>query len=646
MANANEILLKLKADDSELKVKLAKAGKSVDDFANDINKSSSKMTNAFKSIGTFFKAYIGGYVIKEMSRIAEESINVEKGFNNLARSAEGGSKALLKSIQQASAGMISQTDLMKSANLAIQLMGQDVIEKLPEMAKIATAIAKQQGKDAASMLDDLVIAAGRQSVMILDNLGISSVRAGQLMEEYAAKLGKTRDGLTEAEKRAAFFYAAMKAGNEILEQGGGITEDYATRVARLRARISDLVDALSRLFVPVLDKVVQLLSKIIDNTQEVIDKYNEFADLVDTGKVDIVGQFTREAIESSKWWQDNYKIQEKLYNDKYQWEQRQQELLAKGYSFEEIQNKKREIIAKELYKKFHEMSLEQQKIVLGITQPVKVAKSTQRTPTTGIGSEKDYINYSKEFKETAQKVAEGFEKIRQAAIAGDLQATAKAMEELQKQGLLTANTNTVFSQSIAQMAYEAKVQNIAIDELVSTFNNLEAATKQSLYEMLWGKNGWDKFQQAFKNIIKQLVADVIYLTAKVVALQAIMSTVGVGGFGGTGIAGKLLSKIFERGYIPSYAKGKIPAFPSGYIPQDHFLAFIGTKEAVMRKEATQANRDLLAWMNANNGQRLPLDINLTSTIQVDGHEIGRVVDKYRDTIQSLTGYKNYYRKSL
>jgi len=43
---------------------------------------------------------------------------------------------------------------------------------------------------------------------------------------------------------------------------------------------------------------------------------------------------------------------------------------------------------------------------------------------------------------------------------------------------------------------------------------------------------------------------------------------------------------------------------------------------------------------------LPLDINLTSVIQVDGYEIGRVVDKYRDTIQSLTGYKNYYRKSL
>jgi len=76
------------------------------------------------------------------------------------------------------------------------------------------------------------------------------------------------------------------------------------------------------------------------------------------------------------------------------------------------------------------------------------------------------------------------------------------------------------------------------------------------------------------------------------------------------------------------------------------LAYIGTKEAVIRKEATQANRDILTWMNANNGQRYQNDILLTSIVQIDGNEVGRAVDRYRDNVQSLTGLKNYSRKQL
>lgn len=648
MASANEILIKLNADNSQLKDKLKQAEKDVEGFSKKTVENSNKIGGAFKAIGMAVKTYIGGYVIKEMMRIAEESINVEKGFKNLSDTAEGGSKALLKAMQQASAGMIDQTNLMKSANLAIQLMGQDVIEKLPEMAKIATAIAQQRGEDASKMLNDLVAAAGRQSVMILDNLGISSVRAGQLMEEYASKLGKTRDQLTETEKRSAFFYATMKAGNEIVAQGGGVVDDYATRIARLKAKTTDLADATSRLLVPIFEKFVSLLTKLIDSMQNAIDEYNEFSELVDTGKVDVAGQWTKEAIESSKWWQENYKIQEKLYSDKYGWEQKYQQLLQKGYTDEEIRAKKREIIAKGLYEKFYQLSYEQQKqAILGVQKKTGKAITPKVSPVGTEVSEKDIINYSKEFSDTAIKVAESFEKIRQYAMAGDLEATAKAMQELQKQGLITADTNSKFAQSMAQMAYEAKVQNVAVEEIAGAFNNLETATKQSIYEMMWGKNGWEKFQQAFKNVVKQLVADIVYLTIKMAALQAVMSTTGLGTFGaGGGIVGKVLGKIFERGYIPAYPKGRIPAYPSGYIPQDHFLAYIGTKEAVIRKEATQANRDILAWMNANSGQRYQNDILLTSIVQIDGNEVGRAVDRYRDNVQSLTGLKNYSRKQL
>lgn len=598
MASANEILLKITADNKDVQKKLNETGRELNIFTKQTEQQAGKLANTFKKLGAIFSAYLGTAIIQSAMQSAKELVNLRTGFENLAASAEGGSKALLDAMQEASKGLLSQRDIMKSANLAIQLMGQDVIDKLPEMAKIATGIAMAQGKDAGEMLNDLVVAAGRQSVMILDNLGISSVRAGELMEEYAKKLGKTREQMTDAEKRAAFFYAAMKAGNEILLASGGIQETYGARMERLKATLDDIKDNTLMLLLPLFDALAQLLNDIGKAALWAVEKLNGLAD----------------------------------------WVARNETVLALLSTIPGMQPIAIGMRAKAIQEDYL-------KAMRGKTKGTVTGKAT--TPTTGAQAQKEYINYSKEFEEAAQKVAEGFEKVKQAAIAGDLTATAKAMEELQKQGLITANTNTAFAQNMAQMAYEAKVQNIAIDELSSAFSNLETATKQSIYEMMWGEKGWSKFQQAFKNIVKQIIADIAYLTIKMAALQAVMSATGLGTFGtGGGIVGKVLSKIFERGYIPTFAKGRIPAFPSGYIPQDHFLAYIGTKEAVMRKEATQANRDLLAWMNANNGQRLPLDINLTSVIQVDGNEIGRVVDKYRDTIQSLTGYKNYYRKSL
>ena len=596
MASANEILLKITADNKDVQKKLNETGRELNNFTKQTEQQAGKLANTFKKLGAIFSAYLGTAIIQSAMQSAKELVNLRTGFENLAASAKGGSSALLQAMQEASKGLLSQRDIMKSANLAIQLMGQDVIEKLPEMAKIATGIAMAQGKDAGEMLNDLVVAAGRQSVMILDNLGISSVRAGQLMEEYAAKLGKTRDQMTDAEKRAAFFYAAMKAGNEILIASGGIQETFGARMERLKATMSDIKDNALMLILPLLDAFAQLLNDIGKAALWAVEKLNALTEWVARNDTVLALLSTIPGMEP----------------------------IAIGMKLKAQQE--------DYYKKLRAKQA-------GATAP--------KTTATGIGTEKDYINYSKEFQEAALKVAEGFEKVRAAAEEGKLDEVARQMKELQQQGLLTANANSQFVQSMQTIAVQAKAQNYAVDTLSTAFTNLDNASRDAVYEMLWGKNGWEKFQQAFKNVVKQLVADIVYLTIKMAALQAVMSTTGLGTFGaGGGIVGKVLGKIFERGYIPAYPKGRIPAYPSGYIPQDHFLAYIGTKEAVIRKEATQANRDILTWMNANNGQRLPLDINLTSVIQVDGYEIGRVVDKYRDTIQSLTGYKNYYRKSI
>ena len=643
MANANEIILKLTADNQQLKAKLDESKKAVDKATKDIEHSGSKMASVLKSFGAAVAGYLGVQLIKNLANTAKEVNKVSKSFENLAASAEGGAKGLLEAMKKASKGTIAEIDIMKSANLAMQLMGEDVIKYLPKMAEIATGVARAQGVEASQMLSDIVRASGRQSVMILDNLGVSSVRAGQLMEEYAQKLGKTRDQLTESEKSAAFFYATMKAGEEVLQRSGGVTEDFSTRLERFKATVKNLSDNIAKLMLPILDALVTVLDKIVSSIQDAIDKYSEFAALVDTGKVDVAGVWTKEAIENSKWYKEQYEQVKRLYEDKYQWEKRNQELIQNGWTQQEINAKKHELISKEVYGRFYKMTAEQQKqTILG----TPISKQTKPRPKPTIPKRGGATGTTKELEDAAIKVAESFEKVNQAALAGNLSDVANKMMELQKQGLLAADSNTQFAQSMQEIAYNATIQNYAVDTLSTAFTNLDNASRDSVYEMLWGENGWSNFLKNFKEIVKQLVAEIVYLTVKAMALQAVLSAVGIFGFGGGGVGARVLSKIFERGYIPSYARGKIPAFPTGYVPNDHFLAYIGTKEAVMRKEATQSNRDILAWMNANNGQRYPNEILLTSVVEIDGNEVGRAVDRYRDNVQSLTGLKNYSRKQL
>ena len=90
--------------------------------------------------------------------LAGEFDDVKSSFEKLTASVEGGSKGLLKAVQIAAKGTVSQLDIMKSSNLAITLMGEEVANYLPKMMDIAAATAKTQGVSVAQMYNDIIVA--------------------------------------------------------------------------------------------------------------------------------------------------------------------------------------------------------------------------------------------------------------------------------------------------------------------------------------------------------------------------------------------------------------------------------------------------------------------------------------------------------
>jgi hypothetical protein len=86
--------------------------------------------------------------------------------------------------------------------------------------------------------EDIVKAVGRQSAMILDNLGII-VQVGDANERYATQLGKTASQLTDAEKKQAFLNATIDAGREVIERVGQTAASSSEKMQQWQARYRD-----------------------------------------------------------------------------------------------------------------------------------------------------------------------------------------------------------------------------------------------------------------------------------------------------------------------------------------------------------------------------------------------------------------------
>ncbi len=102
------------------------------------------------------------------------------------------SQNALKKLEQATNGTMSQFDLFQQANNAMILGVSKNSDEMAEMFDIAQRLGRALGRDTASSVESLVTGIGRQSRLMLDNIGII-VKADEAYESYARKLGTTSD---------------------------------------------------------------------------------------------------------------------------------------------------------------------------------------------------------------------------------------------------------------------------------------------------------------------------------------------------------------------------------------------------------------------------------------------------------------------
>ncbi len=201
-----------------------------------------RLKNSFKQNWLTITASITGAIllIKKTFEQIQFGAKIEqqsRAFDDLARSYGANSKKILRDMREGSEGALTTMELMNKASKAMTL-GLNP-EKFKQLMEISRASARAMGEDINYMFDSIVIGIGRQSKLILDNLGIV-VSSNQAYENYATKLNKTVDQLTDAEKKQAFF-------NEVLERGKDITSrvntSYRSNAENLQIISASLVEA-------------------------------------------------------------------------------------------------------------------------------------------------------------------------------------------------------------------------------------------------------------------------------------------------------------------------------------------------------------------------------------------------------------------
>ena len=245
MARKNIIEIVIKADGTVAVRGIGKVGKALNTLGKGVATAGKKLKGFGKSILAINTKLTGGMglqqVVAGLARFVKGSFDAAAAAERLGRATEGmakgigaSGKSMVSAITQASNETISKVDAMKAANKAMLFGIVENEQEMAEMTQIAVTLGAAMGQSATKSIDDMTTALGRNSPLILDNLGLS-IKLTDAYRIFADSIGVSVDSLTEEQKAMAFRKAALIEGRRVIEEMGGATVDAAGQAEQLGA---------------------------------------------------------------------------------------------------------------------------------------------------------------------------------------------------------------------------------------------------------------------------------------------------------------------------------------------------------------------------------------------------------------------------
>ena len=175
----------------------------------------------------FKKAYDFGKEGAAAKRLAQAGEQLSNSYQEV-----------VDTIQTASGDTVDSMSAMSAANKALVLGVAKTPEEFEKLTKAAVALGRATGRTATQSIEDLTTGIGRQSKLILDNLGIV-YQAEKVYDDYAESIGKTAEELTDSERKQALVNIAIEKANDLLDENGDLVKDAAASYEELDANIAD-----------------------------------------------------------------------------------------------------------------------------------------------------------------------------------------------------------------------------------------------------------------------------------------------------------------------------------------------------------------------------------------------------------------------
>jgi hypothetical protein len=209
--------------------------------------------------------------VRQLGRLVGESARVrgmETAFNTLSGATENSSIALRK-LREATDNTMSSFDLFQQANNAMILGVSKNSNEMAEMFDIAQRLGRALGRDTASSVESLITGIGRQSRLMLDNIGII-VKSEEAYQAFAKANKTTVDALTDVQKKQAFLEATMDSARKKVQTLGTETLNTRDSFDNLSSSSSDLANELGEALSPMFVSLSKNTSSVFSNLTQLL----------------------------------------------------------------------------------------------------------------------------------------------------------------------------------------------------------------------------------------------------------------------------------------------------------------------------------------------------------------------------------------
>ena len=160
----------------------------------------------------------------------------------------------LQKFRDATNDTVGSAQLLENTNTALVLGVAQTDDQMADLFDTAQRLGKALGVDTQFAVESLTTGLGRQSKLILDNLGIT-VDSTQAYEDFAKNIGTTAKNLDEQQKKTAFVNEAMRKAKQAVELLGPEQLTLIERNQQLSVAFEDLGLAVGEVATPAITKI-------------------------------------------------------------------------------------------------------------------------------------------------------------------------------------------------------------------------------------------------------------------------------------------------------------------------------------------------------------------------------------------------------